>query len=201
MNATRHFTTLGLLAAIGAGAASCGDVARAGRAPVYLVVSSITASQGGATSSTQSSFLQSDVSTNGSVVNDNGQVVLTTAMKDVTSTTQPTTNNDVTITRYHVAYRRADGRNVQGTDVPYAFDGAVTGTVAVGQLLTLGFELVRHDAKLEPPLSSLVQNPQVLTTIADVTFYGQDTVGHDINATGSIQVDFGNFAGRKTAGQ
>src|SRR4051812_29979609 len=118
MNVMRYFTTLGLLAAIGAGSASCGDVARAGRAPVYLIIDSLSASQGGASaSSTKTSYLQSDVITNGSIYNDSGEVVLRTAMKDVTGTFEPSTNNDVTITRYHVAYRRADGRNVQGTDV------------------------------------------------------------------------------------
>ncbi len=42
----------------------------------------------------------------------------------------------------------------------------------------------------------LVNNPTIITTIADVTFYGQDLVGNEIQATGSIQVDFGNFADR-----
>ena len=36
-------------------------------------------------------------------------------------------------------------------------------------------------------------SPTIITTIADVTFYGQDQVGNDISATGSIHVDFGNF--------
>ena len=81
--------------------------------------------------------------------------------------------------------------------MPYAFDGAVTGTVPVGGTLSLGFELVRHDAKMEAPLAALATNPQIITTIADVTFYGRDVVGNEINVTGSIQVDFGNFADPK----
>ena len=40
----------------------------------------------------------------------------------------PSDNSSMTITRYRVTYRRADGRNVPGIDVPYAFDGAATRT-------------------------------------------------------------------------
>ena len=103
------------------------------------------------------------------------------------------TNNEVTITRYHVSYRRADGRNTQGVDVPYAFDGASTGTVPASGNITLGFELVRHVAKKEPPLIQLLTSSTIITTIADVTFYGQDRVGNEISVTGSLQIDFGNF--------
>ena len=73
--------------------------------------------------------------------------------------TSPTTNSEVTINRYHVNYRRADGRNTPGVDVPYAFDGAVTGTTSGGQL-ELGFELVRHVAKMESPLVELGDEPR-----------------------------------------
>ena len=45
-------------------------------------------------------------------------------------------------------------------------------------------------------LSWWLAKPTIITTIAEVTFYGQDLVGNDIQATGSIQVDFGNFADR-----
>jgi hypothetical protein len=198
MNAMRHYLKFLVLAAASVAAASCGDVARAGRAPVFLVINLLTDGSG-------SSFLQSDVLTNGSVTNDAGSVTLTLAQKDVVGqgTLGPSSNNQVTITRYHVTYRRADGRNVQGVDVPYAFDGAATGTVPTSGTLKLGFELVRHVAKSESPLVQLA-NPSILTpvitTIADVTFYGQDLVGNEIQATGSIQVDFGNFADKSSSG-
>jgi hypothetical protein len=92
-----------------------------------------------------------------------------------------------------VSYRRADGRNTPGVDVPFGFDGAVTGTVPVGGTLTLSFVLVRNVAKEEPPLVQLVRSATIITTIADVTFFGRDQVGNDMSITGSIQVDFGNF--------
>lgn len=212
MNAMRHITKVFALGALGAVCASCGDVARSGRAPVYLVIESITASQGGGTGSTQTSFLQSDVqrllttpdpctatSPCATVYNDTGTATFHLSLKDLGTAsvaTAPSANNQVTITRYHVSYRRADGRNTPGVDVPYAFDGAGTVTVPDTGKASLGFELVRHVAKGESPLAQLVSNPSVITTIAEVTFYGQDLVGNEIQAAGSIQVDFGNFADR-----
>lgn len=208
----RHFTKLAVLSALSVASASCGDVARAGRSPVYLVIDSIAAVAGGATSTTPASFLLSDVlrlvttpdpctatSPCPTIFNDSGTATFHLALKDIGSTTTPTSpssNNQVTLTRYRVAYRRADGRNTPGVDVPYPFEGAATVTVPIGNAASVGFELVRHVAKSESPLVQLVTNLTIITTIADVTFYGQDLVGNEIQATGSIQVDFGNFGDR-----
>jgi hypothetical protein len=111
--------------------------------------------------------------------------------KDVMATA-PSSNSEVTISRYHVAYRRADGRNTPGVDVPYAFDGAATATTVNG-VLSLSFELVRHVAKMESPLVELGSNSAIITTIAEVTFYGRDQVGNDVTVSGTLQIDFGNF--------
>lgn len=183
---------------------SCGDVVRTGRSPVYLVIDQLTAKSGAVASATTSNTLQSDVitlvtspapcSTSApcpTVFSDSGAVTLRALPKDVTATS-PTANSEVTISRYHVAYHRADGRNTPGVDVPYPFDGAATGTT-VGGKLELTFELVRHVAKMESPLVELKTNAAVITTIGEVTFYGRDQVGNDVNVTGSLQVDFGNF--------
>jgi hypothetical protein len=207
-----HFTKFAVLSALAVASASCGDVARSGRAPVFLVIESITAASGGTTTSTTSNFLQSDVqrlvttpdpctatAPCPTVYSDNGTATFHLSLKDIGSTTvptQPTSNNQVTLNRYHVSYHRADGRNTPGVDVPYPFDGAATITVPIGNAAGVTFELVRHDAKSEAPLVQLINNFTIITTIADVTFYGQDLVGNDIQATGSIQVDFGNFADR-----
>jgi hypothetical protein len=130
------------------------------------------------------------------VFNDNGQVVLRLVPKDIgtpVAAATPSTNNEVTITRYHVNYRRSDGRNTPGVDVPYPWDGAATGTVQIGGSLTLSFEIVRHDAKLEAPLADLANNITIINTIGEVTFYGQDRVGNAISVMGTIQIDFANF--------
>jgi hypothetical protein len=203
--------TLKGLAGIAAIAASvsCGDVVRQGRSPVYLVINQLSASSGGATAGVLAGTLQSDVLTNittpspctvanpcPTIFSDAGSVVLRISLRDIGTTTNPAVpslNNEVTINRYHVAYRRADGRNTQGLDVPYAFDGAVTGTVPTAGTLTLGFEIVRHVAKQESPLVQLVTSPTIISTIADVSFYGTDQVGNEVAVTGSILIDFGNF--------
>jgi hypothetical protein len=176
---------------------------------MFLVIDTMTATRGGAASTQASNVLLSDVLTNvttpapctatapcPTIFDDMGSVLLRLSPRDVATTgvgNTPSTNNQVTINRYHVSYRRTDGRNTPGTDVPYAWDGAATGTVPATGTAALGFEIVRHVAKQESPLVQLVSSPTILTTIADVTFYGRDQVGNDINVTGSIQVDFGNF--------
>jgi hypothetical protein len=77
--------------------------------------------------------------------------------------------------------------------VPYAFDGGVTGTITVGSPVTLTFELVKNIAKQEAPLIQLESSSTIITTIAEITFYGQDQVGNQLSVTGTITVDFGNF--------
>ena len=82
---------------------------------------------------------------------------------------------------------------MQGVDVPFAFDGAITTTIPANGTTTATFELVRHVAKDEAPLAALASNPAIITTIADVTFFGRDQVGNEVSAAGSILIDFGNF--------
>jgi hypothetical protein len=127
------------------------------------------------------------------ILNDAGLASLSVVMKDFT--VAPTTNNDVTITRYRVEYRRADGRNTPGVDVPFPFDGAATGAIAAGGTGSVGFELVRHAAKLESPLVQLNFNLEVLNVIADITFYGRDRVGNELSASGNIFIAFANHGG------
>ena len=112
-------------------------------------------------------------------------------MKDFTVT--PSTNNRVTISRYRVEYRRSDGRNTPGVDVPFPIDGGTTATIEANSAGSVGFELVRHTSKAESPLVELINDPRVISTTAYVTFFGTDQVGNDISATGTILVNFGNF--------
>ena len=57
----------------------------------------------------------------------------------------------------------------------------------------MGFTLVRNIAKQESPLVQLISSPNVISAIADITFYGHDQVGNQLNQTGSIDVAFANF--------
>jgi hypothetical protein len=196
------------VAAIVAASISCGDVVRQGRAPVYLVIDTLQAAQGNHPT-TLVSALTSDVVTNvtspapctaanpcPTVFNDVGSAQLRLSLKDIGSPStpsQPTTNNDVTITRIHINYRRADGRNTPGVDVPYPWDAAATVTVPASGNATIAFELVRHAAKEESPLFQLRSSPSIINTITEVTFYGRDQVGNEVSVTGLIQINFGNF--------
>jgi len=209
MMPNRTFARILALLAFVAASVSCGNVATSGRSPVFLDIDLLQAQTGNL--GPLGGSLNSDVITNvtspapctatspcPTVFNDLGLVTLRTSLKDLgtadpATPAAPTSNNDVTITRYHVSYVRADGRNVEGVDVPYAFDGGVTGTVSVGVTKQLAFEIVRVTAKEESPLVQLKTSSSEISTIANVTFYGQDTVGNQINVTGSITIDFANF--------
>ena len=197
----RLLTSIALLAAT----AGCGNVVRDSRSPVMLVVDSLTGAPGGGFNAGKfGNVLSSDVIVNltspapctstspcPTYYGDSGQVTFHLVPKDISIA--PTTNNQVTISRFRVDYRRADGRNTPGVDVPYGFDGTVTGTVPPSGTLTMGFVLVRSSAKIESPLIQLISNPQVIDTLAQVTFYGTDQVGNAISASGSMTIQFGNF--------
>ena len=198
-----------LFVALTAATVSCGDVVRQGRAPVFLVIDRLEASRGGPNESEFVGTLFSDVITNvttpapcteaspcPTVFADSGRVTLRLVPKDLGTATAPSvisTNNEVTIQRYRVSYKRGDGRNSPGVDVPYGFDGGVTGTVAATGSVVLTFELVRHIAKSEAPLVQLKINPAIIATIAEVTFYGVDRVGNEVTASGNVLIEFGNF--------
>src|SRR5713101_2715535 len=201
---TRWVHRLFGLAALIIATASCGDVIRQDRSPVILIMNALAAQQGNKPGVFFSN-LTSDVLTNvttpapcsptspcPTIFNDVGQVTLSLVLKNIGSpsaVTAPTTNNLVTITRYHVSYRRTDGRNTPGRDVPYPFDAGITGTVPVSGTLIMGFEIVRVVAKEESPLVQLVTSPTFISSICDVTFYGHDTVGNQVSVTGSINID------------
>jgi hypothetical protein len=204
----RNLTRFLVLASLVAATVSCGDVVRTGRSPAYLVIDSLLGIRGATTLGTPTATLLSDVITNvtspppcsqtapcPTIFNDPGQVVMHIALKDpgtAATPTVPSSVNSITITRYHVKYVRADGRQQEGVDVPYAFDGATTVTVAATSS-TVGFELVRHVAKEESPLVQLKTSSQIITVIAEVTFYGTDQAGNEVSVMGKIQIDMGNF--------
>jgi hypothetical protein len=196
-----------VIAAAALTATGCGDMATESRAPVQLTIMSLTAASG-AQPDDLSGTLRSDVITNvqqtvngqqvevPTIFNDNGSVTFALILKNPggpVSPSEPSLLNQVTVTRYRVVYRRTDGRNTPGVDVPYPFDSAFTVTVPADGTVTSGFQIVRHSAKQEAPLRALAFNPDIISTIADVTFYGQDQVGNEVSAVGTIGIDFGNF--------
>ena len=198
----RQSITLALLTSLAAATAGCG-VADQGRAPVVMRIDDLSASSG-AGSQSFGGYLHSDVVTNitvsGTAVptrfNDIGRVTLSLRLKDAGApgvANTPCELNTVTFTRYRVVYRRTDGRNVQGLDVPYAFDSGMTISVPISSAVQQTFDIVRVSAKLEPPLLALATNGLTIDAIADVTFYGKDMHNNDVAVTGSIGVTFANF--------
>jgi hypothetical protein len=99
---------------------------------------------------------------------------------------------NVILQRYDVSFQRSDGRGVEGVDVPYRFSGALTATVAVGGETTVSIDLVRQQAKLEPPLSNIT-GLQVVEMTATVTFYGATVSRSTVSATGSAGIRFADF--------
>ena len=171
---------------------SCGDLSRQGTASTYLIVDALQASSG-AEPGTFSPVLSSDVITvvdgNPTVFADGGQVSFTLATKDPGVGVSP--QNFITMDRYRVRFIRSDGRNVEGVDVPYGFDGGFTATVSGSA--TVGFTLVRVQAKEEAPLRALAANNGVISTIAEVTFFGHDQTGRAVQASGQISINFANW--------
>jgi hypothetical protein len=181
---------LAVVTALAGTSAACGDFIREDRSPVTLVIDRLEASP--VKSTIFSGTLQSDVFTDNSVFSDSGRVTMRLIMKDVG--TAPSPVNAVSIERYRVTFRRADGRNTPGVDVPYSFDSAATFTVPPTGQVSQVFELIRHIAKVEAPLGALRSSFVIISTIAEVTFFGRDQAGNDLSVTGSIGVQFGDFA-------
>jgi hypothetical protein len=196
-----------LLAVSVIGAGSCNTAVREGRASTGLVIEQLLAASGADTTNF-TNVLQSDVVTvveqtiagqtirTPTIFEDFGRVVVRLSFKDPgtpSNPSTPTSANYITVTRYRVVYRRADGRNTPGVDVPYPFDGA--STFSVLDIGSSTFTLVRGQAKLEPPLLALrgLGGSQLISTIADITFYGHDQTGSAVSVTGSMSVNFADW--------
>lgn len=122
---------------------------------------------------------------------------------------------DIVLDRYEVQYFRTDGRNTEGVDVPFRVTGPVSGTLHTpGQtatnLTTVVINVVRHQAKFEPPLSNLlgfgiaglsptdpfvIPGQGIITAVAEITIHGHTTNDHGgVSATARLQVTFADFA-------
>jgi hypothetical protein len=106
----------------------------------------------------------------------------------------------VIVDSYTVRYFRTDGRGVEGVDVPYRITGNLTAGFDVKSSGTddVSIEVVRHQAKSEPPLSTIFQT-SVLTLMAEVTLYGSTIAGEKVSASGRMQIDFADYGDTDTA--
>jgi hypothetical protein len=207
-NLTRKAAALGVIAAA-LGAAACGEVARTGRSPAFVVIERLEGASG-ATPNAFSTVVSSDVQTlvrqtiDGvetrvpTIYGDPGRISARIGLKipgPADSPLTPSSLNAISLYRYRVVYQRSDGRNTQGVDVPYAFDGGMTMTILPEETTIGFFDLVRVIAKSESPLVRMVGNggAQAVATIAEVTFYGRDQAGNEVTVSGTISVTFADF--------
>ena len=110
----------------------------------------------------------------------------------------PTVPSAVLLKSYEVRYFRTDGRGTEGVDVPYRITGnlAFAVDVAVSGTSNFPLEVVRRQAKVEPPLSSINQ-AALLTVMAEVTLYGETVSGQKVSATGRMQIDFADYGDKE----
>jgi len=162
------------------------DYVQNGNAPVQLIIASLTPNP-----------MDSDVAiSTGGVCPDFASVTVANRAKNP-NLTVPQVAQAIIVNRYEVSYYRSDGRANQGVDVPYFISGALTASVDAGTSGTVTFpiEVVRRQAKLEPPLLQLYPGGQalIITMFAKITLYGQTVAGETVTASSSMQVDMANF--------
>jgi len=207
----RAMRLLGTFAALALAGCSAGYVKNS-EADVSLF---ITALNGG-------EVFRSDVRTGNNseqVFADNVTVSLSNRSKNP-NVTELQVARAIDIERYTVRYFRGDGRNTEGVDVPYPISGALRTVIDVGNNSDVELQLVRAQAKLDPPLTNLrrgspgpLPNPTltpslnlVLSVFAEITVYGRTTSGKSVSASGQMQIDFSDYAegsnvGATTGGQ
>lgn len=117
---------------------------------------------------------------------------------------------DVLLERYEIRYYRSDGRNTQGVEVPFNISGELSVVVPLSRTVnaTFNLEVVRLQAKQEPPLRNLICRGGVdttdqplcgqadtLTVFAEITLYGRQIYSGDVvTTTGRLQIDFADYA-------
>jgi hypothetical protein len=138
-----------------------------------------------------SAFLNSDVRP---IFNDNVTITVEALPKNP-NVAVDAFHEDVLVQRYEVNYRRSDGQNREGIDVPYRITGGVSTLVPYGDDAEVVFVVVRHQAKFEPPLTNLAgPGGVVLTVVAEITLHGQTTSGRAVTARGFLTINFADFS-------
>jgi hypothetical protein len=178
------------------------DWARENETGIIMEIASIQPAEAGGT-------LRSDVLPD---INDDAIVTVNVYRKNP-SVTETSPLEHVRLESYSVRYFRTDGHSVEGLDVPHRITGALgairfhtptsTGEIQLDAVITL----VRQQAKHESPLAQLVgvvpsitgslivPGQGIITTIAEVTVYArQVTTGEPLSATGTVEVQFADFA-------
>jgi hypothetical protein len=152
------------------------------------------------------------------VVNDDVAVIVNAFRKNNNPGLDTSAVEHLYLERYEVRYFRTDGRNQEGVDVPFRVTGALGNirfhTPAAGNEFeaTVPITIVRHQAKIEPPLRNLQLDPNsplnqngvgtagadfpgavILTVVAEVTIHGRTVQGHAMEAKGRVNITFADF--------
>jgi len=145
------------------------------------------------------SYLESDVletkEGNSWVTADPAVVTFSAKLLNFNSSLGPSQYNDIIVDRYVVRYTRVEGKNQEGVDVPYAFEGSLSTMVQINSVTEISFPIVRAAAKLEPPLVNLASTTAegVLQVTARVDFYGHDMMNKKVSATGYLAIFFAEW--------
>ncbi len=162
------------------------DYVEQNQSTVLLLVTSIN---GG-------SPILSDVrGTNGQIVNCVTSITIANVPKNPTGPTAPSDN--VVLQRYDVSFVRSDGRAIEGVDVPYRFSEPMTAMIPAGGDLSLNIDLVRHQAKLEPPLSNIT-GLDIVEMTANVTVFGETISRQTVSGSGAAAIRFADFVSGTT---
>ena len=144
--------------------------------------------------------LVSDVRTGTNICPDSVLVRVENHAKNPTAP-QAGFRDDIVVERYEVHYFRSDGRGVEGVDVPFSISGNLAFEIQGEAGINFNLEVVRRQAKVEPPLSQLVNGGGafIVTMFADITLHARTTTGVTTNtAHGRLQIDFADYAGADT---
>jgi hypothetical protein len=194
----KAYARLALAAMAALPALSCTpDWATDNNTPFILEISSITPSP-----------MRSDVEVlndgQATVFNDDVVVGVNVFRKNNSPTLGTSPVEHVYLERYEVRFFRSDGHNTEGVDVPFHITGPLgnlrfhtAGPGGAGEVeQTVAITVVRHQAKLEPPLMNLrfLGNEGIITAFAEITIHGRTVQGGVLEARGTVQISFADFA-------
>jgi len=113
-----------------------------------------------------------------------------------------TTELNVIVDQIDVTYFRSDGQNVPGQDVPYGYSMRWNKYLIANEAAVdlENVVILRHVAKLEPPLIDLLNLGQekIFTFYARMTFHAKDIRGHRLDpVTADMTIQAANFAGEE----
>ena len=167
------------------------DYVTGSEAAVSLFINSINAG-----APLDSDVVSGNVTSGFVITEDEVNVDVANRQKNPNFTSVPQVAMAIDIDRYEVRYFRSDGRNTEGVDVPYRITGNIRVAVDVGSNTSFSLEVVRRQAKLEPPLKNLTSGGGaiVITCFAEITLHGHTTSGQAVQATGRLQIDFADLA-------